>query len=409
MTSKVFPVIRATTPAVSSEPYHAFCSLLKSASDRSAGYYWRLDGSEAEPESLHHFLGIAYDSFDIIKKILLAQPNAPRSTHDLVVKLADDIGGKPFAEASKYNYPYLTEVEGDTKRRNQKRTYLRLGCLESSIHKVVDQYSSKGDQASLCHPPSSRNIPRLTKEERDIIERLSRILPEDSEILPEENRTDTKLDNRVNHHNEKKEYSREKELEFTLLNSIAKTFGLERELSHEERMTRQVRRLLRDYVLYMVELAMDIPVPTCTAPQSDVGTAEDEEQDLQRQLKSVFTRKQRTLTIAANNGKDQLLVSRPYLQTIDGFVDAAKRSKWIHDLLPTNNYRLAMMKFMAIHFQEDFETICRVYEYQPKTIIETYETEGLAHYIGLDSTQLEKSFYRPAKMALRLLSPLLSS
>jgi hypothetical protein len=44
------------------------------------------------------------------------------------------------------------------KKRTQKRTYVRLGCLEGSIGKVVDQYSSTGGQATLCHHLSAWNI-----------------------------------------------------------------------------------------------------------------------------------------------------------------------------------------------------------------------------------------------------------
>jgi hypothetical protein len=122
MSSKGFPVIRATTPDTCTKQYRydTFCSLLKSACDRSAGYYWLFDGSKSEPESLHHFLGLSYDSCEDIKQIILAQPDAPRSIHDLVAKLAGDIGGKPFAEASKYNYPYLIEVEGEIKKGHIK-------------------------------------------------------------------------------------------------------------------------------------------------------------------------------------------------------------------------------------------------------------------------------------------------
>jgi hypothetical protein len=60
-------------------------------------------------------------------------------------------------------------------------------------------------------------------------------------------------------------------------------------------------------------------------------------------------------------------------------------------MLPNSDYILAFQNYMARMYHEDeFSNVCKVYGYHLKTIIKTNETEGLAHHIGLATTQMEK-------------------
>jgi len=90
-----------------------------------------------------------------------------------------------------------------------------------------------------------------------------------------------------------------------------------------------------------------------------------------------------------SNGKDQYVVNRPFLQTIDGFIEEAKRSKWIEELLPTSNYRLAFLKYMAIHHMLDYQQVGQVYGCEIIQTVDTYKAEGIQSSIGLNSTQME--------------------
>jgi hypothetical protein len=172
-----------------------FCTVLENlaaATSRSGGYYWHINGSEKDPESLHHFLGVTHESFNgVLCSIGMRKGSA--TSPSMIEKFVKDIGGKPFAESTPYTYHFLDE-EG--KRRKQKRHYLRLGSLDSSIIKVGNQYNvSDGIVVSMSEEPTSRHIPRLTTEERAFLRRFSHT----KNVLQDD---DDKIDNNKNNKEE---------------------------------------------------------------------------------------------------------------------------------------------------------------------------------------------------------------
>jgi hypothetical protein len=379
--SKKTTVKRSSTGVNSAVPSTEFLRILKSASEQSAGYFWHVNCQDQDPEGLHHFLGMSFDSYDcFMKKELFRNTTTGVSSFAMVEKLANAIGGKPFAEATSYLYYY---IDGKGKRNKQKRLYLRLGCKASTIEKVGMQYTtSHGAVESLHIWPAREHVPRLTDEERKFINGLQHTkdpgldITSDNQPMPNDN----KLKDEEEHDNELAERLYHE--------SVAALFGQE---AGDTRKARLLRRYLQKYIatiLLNYEYSHQQEDEPLEVPAETVG-ADDEAADLGLQLKSFFTRKQRTLTIATNNGKDQLVVNRPFLQTIDGFITEAKRSKWIEDLLPTQDYRLAFLKYMAVHHTKDYQQVGRVYGSEIKQTVGTYEVAGLSTHIGLNSTQLE--------------------
>jgi hypothetical protein len=58
-----------------------------------------------------------------------------------------------------------------------------------------------------------------------------------------------------------------------------------------------------------------------------------------------FDRRKRTVKMECNNGRNTTLVARPFSKDEKSFVEEAKRSKWINEMLPNDAY----IRGMCIH------------------------------------------------------------
>jgi hypothetical protein len=98
---------------------------------------------------------------------------------------------------------------------------------------------------------------------------------------------------------------------------------------------------------------------------SDVSTNKMADHTVQQsflsELKFLFNRENRSLQIQNYNGKDYMVVSRPYSKDVDGFIEQAKRSNWIDMLLPENVYRAGMLKNLAMNHYEEYKRVADVY------------------------------------------------
>jgi hypothetical protein len=60
-----------------------------------------MNGSKKDPDSLHHFLGISYESFNSVM-CSIGMKKGSATSPSMIEKFVKDIGGKPFAESTPY-------------------------------------------------------------------------------------------------------------------------------------------------------------------------------------------------------------------------------------------------------------------------------------------------------------------
>ena len=251
MRSKEVGSTEASSLETCSDLYLAFCAVLKSASSRSEMYFWYLDGSEKDPESLQHFLGLSNHRYDcVMRSICLRTESSSGTTPAMIEQLAKDIGGSPFADAVGYSYPFVdVDKEGNEKKKKKNRMYLRLGCLSGDIQRVPHQYLSKDGRASLKVLPSANNSARFTQAELAVLDKCIKHKKRIPLHHGNDNDCDKKGDEKSNNISKNiNATSKEQQLEMSFFNNVSELFGHNRKLAPNERLVRSLRRLLKQYV-----------------------------------------------------------------------------------------------------------------------------------------------------------------
>mmetsp|Transcript_94090 Transcript_94090/g.271958 ORF Transcript_94090/g.271958 Transcript_94090/m.271958 type:complete len:310 (-) Transcript_94090:1871-2800(-) len=185
-----------------------------------------------------------------------------------------------------------------------------------------------------------------------------------------------------------KQFSRLQNLQEHFLTSLEEIFSRK----VDARMRRSICRSLRDFLagnLEEHEEEDENPSPICDTAANEVVADEDE---ITKYLASKFREKGcHGTVIEAPNGKDQVLVIRPYSQNFKGFQNMARRTRWIDFLLPNSIYRCGMLAYIAKNYPDDFNEVFRVYGHDipPKVVGDTYYAEALREYLCLGSKQFD--------------------
>jgi hypothetical protein len=202
--------------------------------------------------------------------------------------LASKIGGHPFADATNYNFQYIASVDGEKKTKYQKRTYLRLGTQKTTIMKVGQQYSTSTGTSVLSLQPTARHIPRLTKNERDIIQSCFQqangsAAPTAPGLSPK-NAPKKSLGGKTVEEVKKTQA----QLEDEFLDNLGVLFDVAKPT---QRLRHKLRRCIIDLFTESMRISDTIGnIIDQDTRNEDVAEANVVEHDLQSQLKKVFTR-----------------------------------------------------------------------------------------------------------------------
>jgi hypothetical protein len=250
-------------------------------------------------------------------------------------------------------------------------------------------------QGPLCHHPSAWNIPRLTTEERAFLESVvgKQSVLQDNKI--DKNNGNSTKEQELSSKTKKWTTTKEQELEILFFNSVSKLFSHNCELTPNERITISLRRLLKQYVIELEggivpDAVTSVAAAAAAGNSQTVHTDHTVQQSFLSKLKSLFNGDNRSLQIQKYNGKDSIVVFRPYSKDVDGFIEQAKQSKWIDMLLPENVYRAGMLKYLAMNHYEEYKRVADVYAIDLAPVkVDTYQAQGLATELGLNSRQQE--------------------
>jgi hypothetical protein len=331
-------------------------------------YFWDLNGKAGDLEGFHNFLGILLeDSRTILDQCGLLQNGSVSKSKGF--ELSAKVNDKTFCESVPYKWK--GQVKGEDKPRQEKRIYLRLGSLQNSLAvKVGDQYS-KGILKVLP--------PKLSRDEATNTE-LIKLLKKCKEGQMDTTNTD-------NNSTSDKPSPSPDSLEKVFLDSTMSICGSD---VNDTRLRRRMKRIMAKFIKSTLVLLADVEQQSCVAESVTPTSTSPADESPTSLLKDFFSRSKRSVVIKAFNGKDQTIVSRPFSSSTDGFVREAKRSNWVEDLLPDENYRLGFLRYMGMYHGEEFTKVAEVYRADVRKTFNTFETEGFASYIGLNLKQLEK-------------------
>jgi hypothetical protein len=228
------------------------------------------------------------------------------------------------------------------------------------------------------------------------------------------------------------------ELESEMIGNIATVFAGEEANPSKfiQRMHRSIRRCIQNCISDAVKLVLLelVPPPTkqrVNAPTMDATTdaatedattndatddaptdahATADNGNLEDRLKSLlsnhFTRRNRTLVVKRDDGRDTLVVSRPFTRTPQSFVDEANRSNWLTEMLPDTSHVNGVCMCPASKCPKNCDEVGQIHSLQIQKRIETSKTLAIASEVGLGETQLEKlrSWMRAEGVILELSS-----
>jgi len=125
----------------------------------------------------------------------------------------------------------------------------------------------------------------------------------------------------------------------------------------------------------------------------DIVLTELKEQSLLQNLlfKNVMDKQQRLLVLEHKNGRKLCVFIPPDCQSIKAFLDEAKRSRWINDMLYTEVQRQGMLMYLAKTNPDDYLKIALKKKLRVTSeVLSTPQTMALGRLTGIKNTQMAK-------------------
>jgi hypothetical protein len=340
-------------------------NVLKTIAGRADAYFWHFNGENDDgynKGSLSHLLGIDHDDMVLIMEkcgYMDAEKKVDRSQLD---QLADRIGKK----SCEVIQSRLTIGDG-----RKVLYFLRIGNSNRLHSFAAPRLLFKKDV--LVEFPKRSNYPWLqlvTDEIRLLIKSLRKEEENpdpplhDEEIKGRKEQTGARGEDKDGQEQTKSLSDFESEM----IKNIVTTISGEDKPTITQRQFRSIRKYISRYmVLFLSNLDSAI---TTTAPQqendemiADMITTDadtppqpdsavdncniEEKETLKYLFAKNITRRNRTFIIERHNGKDTVIVARPFSKDSESFVVEADRSKWVDNLLPDATYVDGMCMYLA--------------------------------------------------------------
>ena len=131
------------------------------------------------------------------------------------------------------------------------------------------------------------------------------------------------------------------------------------------------------------------------ADESDVDivlTQLKEQTILQNLLhKRLFNDKQRALTLEHKNGRKLRVILPPESTTAKAFVEEAKKSRWIKELLPSDVHQKGMLQYLAVTHPAVYVRVANQKNITLQSaVLSTPQTIALGRLSGINDTQMSK-------------------
>ena len=163
-------------------------------------------------------------------------------------------------------------------------------------------------------------------------------------------------------------------------------------LIFEKSLTRKEERLIKRYLqIYLTDILTRALEEESTTSAAEVPVVEvksnSEDENLSQSIISFisanFGRKNRTIRHESNNGRNNTLVLRPFAKDVESFMEEAKRSNWVQEMLPNNVYVEGMCFYLLHQFETTYKKVGATF-----TTVPFANTMAIAGEVGLRSGQL---------------------
>jgi hypothetical protein len=390
-------------------PFEVFISIFRRLSARSTNYFWCTNAKSEEDFGVHCLLDIKHEQMQKILETFNFVGSNGSVVNSGSAKLCSLVG-PDYCQSSKHKIIKSNDGNGSESTATDQRYFIGIGILKGGIKKVAEQfeqerlimspqptrllreeramleivlaYCNAGDYIAALPPSKQSPVPPPSKQSKvPPPSKQSKVPPpsKQSKVLPPSKQSPAQL------------------LDVTLILDIGHIFREGTEMNRHER--RRLQRTIKCYlsgVLSATLAAAQEAIEASSAPatvesEDDTNTTEDEV-DMQACVAEFvskhFGRKNRTLEHKSNNGRDTTLVARPFAKDVKSFIDEAKRSKWIQQMLPTDVYIRGMCVFLFQWRQDIYKDVTKTFGVNVFTTVPFENTMAMSGEIGLRSGQL---------------------
>jgi hypothetical protein len=379
---------------------------LRSLSERSDQYFYGLNALKDDEFGIHILFDLQWQQMRKIFMEFKYTGKKGEVSQGGMERLCDDIG-RDLCQVSTHRLQRRTKQKDSrsTEKWNHQLFFIKLGrTTQEGRDMVVTKAGRQFGNHSLVKFPTS--ILKLNKEER---ERMSNFLihckaearleclssfpkqmPVNGEAGPPPKTNVTQV--------------LPSQLDDQLFQDIGCIFrGEQQTISRYER--RRLKRLLKIYLDVVLSATLLVPATTTiitvkVEPATETTAAQhclqpeealediDMMSSVQEFVAKHFDRRKRTVELEYNNGRNTTLVARPFSKDEKSFVDEAKRSKWINQMLPNDAYIRGMCVYLFGWRQDIYKDIARSTGVNILTTIPFGNTMAISSELGLRSGQL---------------------
>jgi ElaB/YqjD/DUF883 family membrane-anchored ribosome-binding protein len=408
------------------------------SSQKIQQYWWCLNGLMAEPFSFPNFIDCSDVEWDqILNGLGLRGGKKGNITESKATEFADKIG-KDCAQFSPFDFQ--REVMNETTKQKEQKTirgyFIRLGSMRSKYSQKVG-YQFK-DLKLEDGPEPGIHKQRMVKEERSELQNilqetgppllLCKPGPPRTQSLPPQDKKQTQQSDDASH-------------ETMLYQQIGELFGQSGTVSRYH--SRELKKIIQAYIQQiMTSIAEEMDdhqdsktvversgksaqpatnieqVPTAVLLNADTNIEQvpsavllngsDNEVAMQVALRDFikhhFGQKQRTLMVPANNGRNFLLIHRPYSRDVPSFIRGARDSKWIQEMLPEEHHITGICVWLYNSRPDIYTQIAEIHGQSIERKVPFANTLAIASEVGLLTGQLRqlKSFLKTQGVTLEI-------
>jgi hypothetical protein len=354
------------------------------------GYWFLINPeSDANQEGLHIPLGIRVDQLRSLYQFLFPAINdgklSPKKAKALAAEVSKAIDNMEGIESREYEISILPYRRGEGFSND---LFLRLGKKDDPSKQT--HYTRAGKQYKkgrlVATPQYDIHYRSLTANQKQNIQEyliMARL------AIREESNEDSS-----NNPPPPDPRQREKDFISTVADELASCFHVSNiDNRTKARVGRKFMQLFNDFLQLKTEMSEVIEDEEVVDPFDVIGATEDERMsvDIGPLLSRLnLTRTKRTIVMPSHNGRQSVLIVRPYCKDVKSFLNEARRSQWVESAFDTPEQRQGIISWMMMYHREDAISVMKkkdlkIFEKQ----YDTYDSEAVAGELGMNKTELE--------------------